>query len=107
MCRALLASLTLVLGVGVVGHAQQPGAPAGAPPQTGVTFRSDVNFVELHAVVTDERGNLVRDLSQDDFEVLEDGKPQTPSVFSLVDLPIARPVTPSFALQPVESDIRS
>jgi VWFA-related protein len=107
MCKTLIASLTLGLALGVVGHAQQPSAPAGATPQTGVTFRTDVNFIELHAVVTDERGNLVRDLSQEDFEVFEDGKPQTPSVFSLVDLPIERPVTPSFALQPIESDVRS
>jgi VWFA-related protein len=107
MCRALIASLTLVLALGVVGQAQQPSAPAGATPQTGVTFRTDVNFIELHAVVTDERGNLVRDLSKEDFEVFDDGKPQTPSVFSLVDLPIERPVTPPFAAQPIESDIRS
>jgi VWFA-related protein len=107
MCRALIASVTLVLALGVVGHAQQPSAAPDPTPQTGVTFRTDVNLVELHAVVTDERGNLVRDLSKDDFEVFEDGKRQTPSVFSLIDLPIERPVTPSFALQPIESDIRS
>jgi VWFA-related protein len=107
MCRALIASLTLVLALGVGGHAQQQSAAAGATPQTGVTFKADVNFVELHAVVTDERGNPVRDLSKDDFEVFEDGKLQKPSVFSLVDLPIEHPVTPPFALQPVESDIRS
>ena len=107
MCRALIASVTLVLALGVVGHAQQPSAAPGPTPQTGVTFRTDVNVVELHAVVTDERGNLVRDLSPDDFEVFEDGTRQTPSVFSLVDLPIERPMTPSFAPQPFESDIRS
>ena len=97
MRRDLMALLTWVLAAGGVGHAQQPPAPSGTTLQPGVTFKTDVNFVEIHAVVTDERGNLVRDLAKGDFEVFEDGKPQTPSVFSLVDLPIERPLTPSFA----------
>ena len=99
--------LALVFGLTVGGHAQQPQASSAAVPQPSVTFKTDVNFVEIHAIVTDERGNLVRDLRKDDFEVFEDGKPQTPSVFSLVDLPIERPLTPSFATQPVEPDVRS
>jgi VWFA-related protein len=107
MRRVVFALLTLVLALGTVGYAQQPPAPSAATQQPGVTFKTDVNFVEIHAVVTDERGNPVRDLAKDDFEVFEDGKPQTPSVFSLVDLPIERPLTPSFATQPVEPDVRS
>src|ERR671923_3064050 len=107
MRRLFFAVSALVLGLGVVGHAQQPQASSSAQQQRSVTFRTDVNFVEIHAIVTDERGNLVRDLSKDDFEVFEDGKPQTPSVFSLVDLPIERALTPSFATQPVEPDVRS
>jgi VWFA-related protein len=57
-----------------------------SPPET--TFRAGVNYVEIDAVVTDRRGNFVRNLTQSDFRVLEDGKPQTVSVFSLVDIPI-------------------
>jgi VWFA-related protein len=106
MRRLLFALLTLVVAFGIVGHTQQPPAPSAATQQPGVTFKTDVNFVEIHAVVTDERGNLVRDLTKADFEVFEDGKSQTPSVFSLVDLPIERPLTPSFATQPVEPDVR-
>jgi hypothetical protein len=33
-----------------------------------------------------DKGNFVRDLSRDDFEVLEDGLPQTISELSLIDL---------------------
>lgn len=106
MRRLLFLLFILVVAPGPVGNAQQPPASRGAT-QPRVTFKTDVNFVEIHAVVTDERGNLVRDLAKDDFEVFEDGKPQTPSVFSLVDLPIERPLTPSFATQPVEPDVRS
>ena len=91
MFRVVIVLLTLVVSLGVVGRAQSP-APSGATQQPGVTFKADVNFVEIHAVVTDERGNVVKDLAKDDFEVFEDGKPQTPSVFSLVDLPIERPL---------------
>ena len=46
MCKALIASLTLGLALGVVGHAQQPSAPAGATPQTGVTSGAYVLRVE-------------------------------------------------------------
>ena len=106
MRRLLFLLFILAVAPGPVGNAQQPPASRGAT-QPRVTFKTDVNFVEIHAVVTDERGNLVRDLAKDDFEVFEDGKPQTPSVFSLVDLPIERPLTPSFATQPVEPDVRS
>jgi VWFA-related protein len=107
MRRVLFTLLTLVVALGVGGHGQQPSGPSGATQQPGVAFKTDVNFVEIHAVVTDERGNPIRDLAKDDFEVFEDGKPQTPSVFSLVDLPIERPLTSSFATQPVEPDVRS
>ena len=41
-----------------------------------VTFRVEVNYVEIDAIVTDAQGNFVRDLTKDDFQVLEDGKPQ-------------------------------
>ena len=105
MFRVIIVVLTLVGLLGGVARAQSP-APAGATQQPGVTFKADVNFVEIHAVVTDERGNVVKDLVKDDFEVFEDGKPRTASVFSLVDLPIDRPLA-SYATQPVEPDVRS
>ena len=105
MFRVVIAASTLVVLLGVVGHAQSP-APTSASQQPGVTFKADVNFVEIHAVVTDERGNVVTDLVKDDFEVFEDGKLRTPSVFSLVDLPIDRPLA-SYPAQPVAPDVRS
>jgi VWFA-related protein len=107
MRRIFIALLPWVLALEIPSHAQQSPAPSGVTQQPGVTFSTDVNFVEIHAIVTDERGNLVRDLTKDDFEVFEDGKPQSPSVFSLVDLLIERPLTPSFTTQPVEPDVQS
>ena len=44
--------------------------------QPQVRFGAEVDYVELTAVVTHERGVFVDDLSIEDFEVLEDGKRQ-------------------------------
>lgn len=64
------------------------GRVAGQQP--AVTFRTEINFVEVHAIVTDEKGALVRDLTRDDFEVYEDGKLQKPAAFALIDLTDSR-----------------
>jgi VWFA-related protein len=58
--------------------------------QTPPTFRSGVDVVEVTAVVTDRDGNPVRDLTADDFEILEDGQPRDITSFVLVDLPIVK-----------------
>ena len=96
--------LTLaLLTCDALGASQQPGTG----PQPSVTFRAETNFVEVHAIVTDETGAFVRNLTKDDFEILEDGKPQTPAAFSLIDLPIERPFMPAGGIEPVESDVRA
>ncbi|MGH9257369.1 MAG: VWA domain-containing protein [Vicinamibacterales bacterium] len=82
-------------GAAQAGGAQQTGAPAQPPEQTDAppeqtdtpqqpTFRAGVNFVRVDAMVHDGKGQPVTDLSQADFEVLEDGKPQTIEQFRLV-----------------------
>ena len=49
----------------------------------------DVNLVEMYVAATDSSGNLVRDLKQEDFQVLEGGKPQEIAKFELVqNLPL-------------------
>jgi VWFA-related protein len=78
-----------------------------AGQQPSVTFRTEINFVEVHAIVTDAKGAFVRDLTRDDFEVYEDGKLQKPAAFSLIDLPIERPFTPVNAAEPIEPDVRA
>jgi VWFA-related protein len=68
-----------------------PGAPAQQP-----TFRAGINFVRVDAIVTDKQGNPVGDLKQTDFEVLEDGKPQTIEQFRFVKVDgTAPPETPA------------
>src|SRR5882724_6092471 len=39
-------------------------------------------LIQVHAVVTDKQGNIIRDLKKDDFEILENKKRQEISFFS-------------------------
>jgi VWFA-related protein len=57
--------------------------------------------------VVDANGKFVATLSQRDFEVLEDGKPQQITIFSLVNLPVERAVRPLFASKPIEPDVQN
>jgi len=45
-------------------------------------FRGGIDLVNLGVTVTDKKGNLVSDLTADDFEIYEDGKKQTIRFFS-------------------------
>ncbi|MGB2642976.1 MAG: VWA domain-containing protein [Candidatus Acidiferrum sp.] len=51
-----------------------------APPSTAITVQS--NLVQLSVLVRDKAGHLVGGLSQSDFEVLDNGKPQAIAFFS-------------------------
>ena len=84
---------------------QAPRQGSGQAPE--VTFRVEVNYVDVDAVVTDERGNFVSGLTRDDFEVFEDGKPQKIDMFSYVELPVEPPDRFVFINRPVTSDARS
>ena len=75
--------------------------------QPSVTFRTETNFVEVHAIVTDQKGAFVKDLTREDFEVYEDGRLQSPTVFSLVDVPLEKPFLPLNASVPIEPDVRA
>ncbi len=67
-------------------HAQTslPQLPPGPPPVR--TFRIGVTAVEIDAVVTDRSGRHVPDLQFSDFELLQDGKPQTITSFRYVPI---------------------
>lgn len=84
--------------------AQTP-APAPVPQQPAVTFKVEVNYVEIDANVTDVQGNFVRLLTRDDFQVLEDGKPQALTAFAMVDIPIERVDPPLFAKAAIPPDV--
>jgi VWFA-related protein len=98
-----IAALVLLLGTTL--SAGQPATPA--PIVQVPTFRSAVEYVEVDAVVTDRQGNPVTNLQKEDFQVLEDGKPQTIAGLSFVDLPIDRTNRVSLPGGPVPPDIQS
>lgn len=53
------------------------------------TFSSDVQVVSILATVRTKKGEIVRDLTKDDFSLLEDGRPQNIQYFSRdSDLPL-------------------
>src|SRR6266852_3146302 len=63
---------------------QEQAAPAApAQPQTSpVVIRKESRLVLVDAVVTDKKGNYVRDLTDKDFKIYEDNKEQPVASFS-------------------------
>ena len=78
--------LTALFAASAFAFAQNhppPSSPGtGAVPNTAI--RIDVNLVQVDAVVTDSRNRRVTDLQPADFDLLQDGKPQTITNFSYV-----------------------
>ncbi|MPZ20342.1 MAG: VWA domain-containing protein [Luteitalea sp.] len=68
----MLGHIVVALGLLVVPVA---GASAQQEDETPrATFRSGVELVALTATVKDQRGRLIRDLQQEDFQVIENGQ---------------------------------
>jgi VWFA-related protein len=65
-----------------------PASPLIRAQQDPV-FTTEVKIVNVLANVRDKKGHLLRDLRQDDFTILEDGRPQTIRYFAQQsDLPL-------------------
>jgi len=92
--------IALIAGVPLAGQPQQ------STPQTP-TFRVEVNYVEIDARAVDGQGHFVADLTEKDFQILEDGAPQTIKVFTRVNLPVERQDAPLFKSTPIEPDVAS
>jgi VWFA-related protein len=115
MPRRILLAAVLLAFASMSGRAQQqPPQPAPQQPpatrpgeQPQVTFKVEINYVEVDASVTDASGNFVRGLTKDDFQILEQGKPQTVAICSLVDIPVERPDAPLFSPTAIEPDTRA
>lgn len=118
MYKPLIAA-ALIAGLGVTASGQAPAAPPRPPSQAEPTqvrpdpqmppiiFRSEVNYVEVDAVVRDSQGRFVRDLRRDEIQILENGTRQEVATFSLVDIPVARAERPLFTERQPEPDVRS
>ena len=80
LSTALLLGLAVSLGFADAGSAQRREKPqAGAPPeQAGEEIFLDtvnVSVVNVDVYVTDKKGERITGLTQDDFEIFENGKP--------------------------------
>lgn len=72
----------------------QAASPGTAPSHV---IRVNVDLVQVDATVTDASGKAVPNLEPQDFEVLQDGKPQVITKFSYVNAPpptAAKPAVP-------------
>ncbi len=84
-------------------------AAAPAPAFAQRPFRSEVDLVHCTVVVTDKRGVPITGLTADDFEILEEGKPQTVEFFAAGDPATAPPLHVGFLLDTsgsMEEDIK-
>ena len=92
MSKTLLAALSALLLVAqnpppqsapAQPPAQQP-QPSSQQPQRPV-FRGGTNQVRVDVTVVDKKGEPITNLTKDDFEVLEDGQPQSIETLKLIE----------------------
>lgn len=74
--------ILLSLGIGAAAR----GAFARPPQQR---FETEIEVVTVTVAVTDAEGRLVTDLAQDEFELFEDGRPQTITQFTHDRAPVS------------------
>jgi VWFA-related protein len=104
MTKRLLLLLTIIATSAATLQGQGQSQPPQQPP---MTFRAEINYVEVDTRVLDQQGKFVGDLKPEDFQVFEDGKAQKVTAFSLVNIPVERVERPLFASKPIEPDVRN
>ena len=120
--RRITALLGLVVLLVIGTSAQEPARPAQSPPpapppeaQAGQpapatdaagqpVFRTGINFVRVDVIATDKQGMPVTDLSLNDFEVFEDGKPQAVETFRLIKVDAVAPEYTTRAIRTREDE---
>jgi VWFA-related protein len=90
----------LVISIEV--HAQQSQQTAAPTPPPAI--KASVNEVLVPVVVRDAQGRAVSNLSKDDFQIFDDGKPQTITGFTIVKRATETSVTNSSAPSPDATD---
>lgn len=82
MCLTNLFAIAVLFSfLAGIARAQQPTEPAKEPG----TIKVETRAVLVDAVVTDKKGNYIRDLTANDFKVWEDGKEQQVNSFTRED----------------------
>ncbi len=76
------------------------------PVASGLTEKVEVNLVLLEATVHDKKGNHIRGLSKEDFQIFEEGKKQKIAVFEEIDLVRTEPYEEAVEKKLSEEKIR-
>jgi VWFA-related protein len=105
--RALVPAIALSAIAAAAPLARYPAPPQRDVQGPQVTFKVEINYVEVAAVAVDQQGQFVAGLEKGDFQLFEDGKRQEISSFGLVDMPVERLERPLFASKAIEPDVRS
>ena len=87
---ALCFLMVLLVAMVPAANSQQPAASSDAKQaansqdqdQPAETLKINVNVVQLFFNVKDKKGGLIPNLTKNDFQILEDGKPQTIKYFA-------------------------
>src|SRR5688572_28902530 len=101
------AAIGLVLIACAAGMSVARAQNAGSQGSPAVTFQTEVDYVDVDVVVTDQQGNFVRGLAREDFQVLEDGKLVKIDTFSTVEIPVERYDQKLFGGRATAEDVRS
>ena len=73
-------------------NAQEPASPSikeSGEDNSRFVFKKQVQEVFLHATVVDDAGRLVTDLTRNEFQVFQNGQPETITSFQREDVPVA------------------
>ena len=87
LCLGLLAGITLLAGAQqlpkLAGQDDQPTPDQSQTRDDAMsTLKVNVDVVQLFFNVKDKKGGLIPSLTKDDFQIFEDGKPQTIKYFT-------------------------
>ncbi|HEV8432182.1 MAG TPA: VWA domain-containing protein [Thermoanaerobaculia bacterium] len=87
MRKTLITTFLAALAIATTAVAQQQPAPPPAP-QAALTEKLEIRVINVDVTVTDRKGNAVKGLTKDDFEILENGRSKPISNFYEVTSPV-------------------
>ena len=86
--RLFIAAVTCFVMV-TVALSQSKQTDKKTQPQDDQSIQLQSQLLEIHAVVTDKKGNVIKNLKKEDFEISENNSPQVISFFSSESIPIS------------------
>ncbi len=80
---------TIVIGATAAAVLLVPHLHADTGPQQAPVFRANLSLVSVDVVVRDRDGNIVKGLTEADFTIVEDGRPQQVRTFAYQEIAAA------------------